>query len=318
MKSDRKNILLTGATGFIGGRLLKLLSSNPDYSIVCSLREKQGLPENCDKIFTNISSDTDWSSALQAGQVIVHLAARAHITKECSTNPLEEFRQVNVEGTLNLARQAAQKGAKRFVFLSSIGVNGKTNSQPFTELDEVNPTGPYAQSKWEAEKGLWDIHRETGLEVVIIRPPLVYGLNAPGNFGVMAKWLARGLPLPLGSIRNKRSLVSIDNLVGFIGICIESQAAANQLFLVSDNESVSTTELLRKVGGSMGRPARLLPFPEFMLKTCANLLNKKTVAEQLLGSLQVDNSKAKRVLGWEPSVTIDEGLKRCFREENIN
>jgi nucleoside-diphosphate-sugar epimerase len=231
-------------------------------------------------------------------------------------DPLAEYRRVNVEGTLNLARQAAQAGVRRFIFVSSIGVNGSVSRKPFTELDKPNPSDFYAQSKWEAEQGLWSVHQETGLEIVIVRPPLVYGPSAPGNFGTLVKWVQRGIPLPLGAIDNDRTFVALDNLVDLIITCIEHPAAANQVFLAGDGQALSTTQLLRGVGSAMGKPARLVPVPAGILMFGARLLGKKDVAQRLLGSLPVDISKARNVLGWEPLLSVEEGLRRCFDSEN--
>ncbi|TYP65461.1 NAD-dependent epimerase/dehydratase family protein [Stutzerimonas stutzeri] len=207
-------------------------------------------------------------------------------------------------------------GVKRFVFFSSIGVNGNNNTRPYTYCDLANPAEPYALSKWEAEQGLWQIQQETGMEVVIIRPPLVYGPHAPGNFGSLVRWIEKGVPLPLGAIHNKRSLVGIDNLIDLIIRCIDHPAAANQVFLASDGEDLSTTELLRNVGEAMGKPARLIPVPAGMLQFGATLLGKKAMAQRLLGSLQVDISKTCELLDWKPPYTVQEGLRRCFERSN--
>jgi len=217
-----------------------------------------------------------------------------------------------VEATLNLAQQAAIAGVKRFVFISSIGVNGNINVRPFSALDVPHPVEPYAQSKWEAEQGLWRIQQETGMELVVIRPPLVYGPGAPGNFGSLVRWVGKGIPLPLGAIHNRRSLVGIDNLVDLIVRCIDHPAAANQVFLAGDGRDLSTTELLRIVGDAMGRPARLIPLPAGVLKLSAALLGRKAMAQRLLGSLQVDISQTCETLDWQPPFTVEEGLRRCF------
>jgi nucleoside-diphosphate-sugar epimerase len=228
------------------------------------------------------------------------------------------MKDVNVAGTLNLAAQASEAGVERFVFLSSIGVNGNANTSAFSETDLPRPEGDYAQSKLEAEQGLWDIQRRTGMEIVILRPPLVYGPDAPGNFNSLVRWVQKGVPLPLGAINNKRSLVALDNLVDLIITCIDHPAAANQVFLAGDGQDVSTTELLRGVGQAMGKPARLIPVPAGMLTFGAGLLGKKAVAQRLLGSLQVDISKARNLLGWEPPLSVEEGLRRCFDSENAS
>ncbi len=235
--------------------------------------------------------------------------------KDEVADPLHEFRKVNVDGTLALARQAAAAGLSRFIFISSIGVNGNINTRPFTENDNPGPAEPYAQSKWEAEQGLWEIQRETGIDIVIIRPPLVYGPEAPGNFGSLVRWVERRMPLPLGAIHNQRSLVALDNLVDLIITCIDHPAASNQVFLAGDGQDLSTTELLRGVAKAMGKPSRLIPVPATLLMQGATLLGKKPVAQRLLGSLQVDISKARSLLGWEPPVSVEEGLRRCFTQK---
>lgn len=313
--SRKIEVFLTGATGFIGGRLVETLT-NEGLEVTCAVRREGAVVPATNTAVGSLDIESDWSSALQGVAVVIHAAARAHIMEEGCSNPLDEFRKVNVAGTLNLARQAAQAGVKRFIFISSIGVNGNINTYPFTEHDEPNPAEPYAQSKWEAEEDLWEIQRQTGMELVIIRPPLVYGPNAPGNFGSLMRWIEKGVPLPLGAIHNKRSLVALDNLVDLINTCINHPAAANQVFLAGDGQDVSTTELLRRVGWAMGKPARLIPVPAGMLMFGAGLLGKKAVAQRLLGSLQVDISKARNLLGWEPPVSVEEGLRRCFVSEN--
>jgi nucleoside-diphosphate-sugar epimerase len=306
------NILLTGATGFLGGRLATALHSKTDTNLTAVARRRVELPVARTVEVRSLDAHTDWSAALAGQQVVIHAAARAHIMKDEVSDPLAEYRRVNVDGTLNLARQAAAMGVKRFIFISSIGVNGNINTRPFTEDDEPHPAEPYALSKWEAEQGLGAIQRETGMEVVIIRPPLVYGPKAPGNFGSLMRWVEKGVPLPLGAIDNQRSLVALDNLVDLIITCIDHPAAANQVFLAGDGEDLSTTELLRGVARAMGKPTRLIPAPASLLMLGATVLGKKAVAQRLLGSLQVDISKARNLLGWEPPVSVEEGLKRCF------
>jgi nucleoside-diphosphate-sugar epimerase len=262
-----------------------------------------------------LGATVDWSDVLAGQNVIIHAAARAHIVRDEVADPLEEYRKINVRGTLNLARQAALCGVQRFIFISSIGVNGNISQQPFTENDTSAPVDFYAQSKWEAEQGLWSIHRETGLEIVIIRPPLVYGPDAPGNFGALMKWVKKGVPLPLGSIHNKRTFVALDNLVDLVITCIEHPVAANQVFLAGDGEDLSTSDLLRGVAAAMGRPSRLVPIPSGLLLLAATILGKKAVSQRLFGSLQVDISKARDLLGWNPPLNVEEGLRRCFVSE---
>jgi nucleoside-diphosphate-sugar epimerase len=244
----------------------------------------------------------------------VHLAARVHVLHYAVEDPLAAFRAVNVGGTLNLARQAICAGVKRFVFISSIGVNGSqtTKGKSFSESDKPKPHNAYALSKWEAELGLLQIADETGLEVVIIRPPLVYGANAPGNFGSLLRAVKLGWPLPLGTVRNQRSLVALDNLVDFIITCITHPLAANQTFLISDGQDLSTTELVRGMALAASVPARLLPVPVWALELAGRLLGKGDAVQRLCSNLQVDISKARSLLGWVPPVSVDEGLRRVF------
>ena len=312
------NILLTGKTGFIGSRIFKQLQINSTINLTYIVRKpvQSSNEDNNQFVITDLSDSLALNKAVLSQDIVIHAAARAHVLKDEVLNPLVEYRRVNVEGTLNLARLAADSGVKRFIFVSSIGVNGNINSKPFTENDEPNPVESYAQSKWEAELGLWKIQRETGMEIVIIRPPLVYGLNAPGNFGSLMRWVEKEIPLPLGSINNKRSLVALDNLVDLIITCIDHPAAANQVFLAGDGLDLSTTELLQGVAKAMDKKSRLLPVPPSLLMLGATLLGKKAMAQRLLGSLQVDISKARDLLGWEPPISVEEGLKRCFIDQS--
>ena len=309
------NILLTGATGFLGRQLAKYLHSKPHVGLTAVVRRSVDISAFQTREVQRINANTDWSEALINQQVVIHAAARAHIMKEDLADPVVEYRQVNVDGTVNLARQAAEAGVRRFIFISSIGVNGNINIKPFTEDDTPKPADPYAQSKLEAEQGLWEIQHETGMELVVIRPPLVYGPNAPGNFGSLTRWIDKGVPLPLGAIQNQRSLVALDNLVDLITTCIDHPAAANQVFLAGDGQDLSTTELLRSVARAAGKPSRLIPIPSSLLMLAATLLGKKAVAQRLLGSLQVDISKARDLLEWEPPISVEEGLRRCFSKD---
>jgi len=231
---------------------------------------------------------------------------------ETANDPLAEFRKVNVDGTLNLARQAAAAGVRRFIFISSIKVNGEGSAlgAPYLADAKPAPADPYGISKMEAEQGLRALAAETGMEVVIIRPVLVYGPGVKANFRSMMSWLNKGVPLPLGAIHNQRSLVALDNLVDLIVTCIDHPAAANQTFLVSDGEDLSTTELLRRMGAALGKPARLLPVPAFMLQAGAALLGKRDMAQRLCGSLQVDISKTRELLNWTPPVSVDQALAK--------
>ncbi|MDB5743514.1 MAG: NAD-dependent epimerase/dehydratase [Polaromonas sp.] len=307
--------LITGATGFVGGAVVRRLLTEHEFHGVTVAVRKDGLhwPEKVtQQIVGGLDAFTDWSSAVRGISAVLHCAARAHLMVDTSESPVDEFRRINVQGTLNLARQAAVSGARRFLFISSIGVNGaETFQQPFTDRDQAAPHSPYAVSKYEAELGLRALAAETGMEVVIIRPPLVYGPQAPGNFGSLMRWLQRGVPLPLGAIHNQRSLVALDNLVDLIVTCLTHPAAANQTFLVSDGEDVSTTELLRRMGKAMNRPARLVPVPAGLLTQVAALVGKRDMAQRLCGSLQVDIQKTRQLLGWKPPLSLDQGLKKA-------
>ena len=312
------NLLLTGATGFLGSRLAKALQSHPVLNLTAAARRRVEIPGARIVEVQVLVADTNWSTALADQQVIIHAAARAHIMKDEVADPLAEYRRVNVDGTLNLARQAAAAGVKRFIFISSIKVNGEQTSlgQPFNADSKPAPEDAYGTSKWEAEQGLQQLAFATGMEVVIIRPPLVYGPGVKGNFASMTKLVAKVLPLPLGAIHNQRSLVAVDNLVDLIITCIDHPAAANQVFLAGDGQDLSTTELLRGVARAMGKPSRLIPVPSSLLMLVATLLGKKATAQRLLGSLQVDISKTRDLLGWAPPITAEEGLRRCFQTQD--
>jgi nucleoside-diphosphate-sugar epimerase len=312
MKSGQK-VFLTGATGFIGRRVLKGLSES-NCDITCAARQKANFGEAVNPVIGRMDAITDWSSYMDEGQILIHLAARAHIMRDEEADPLAAYRKVNVEGTLNLARHAAEAGIKRFVFISSVKVNGEQTApgESFTAKDSPAPKDPYGISKLEAEQGLQQIALETGMEVVIIRPPLVYGPGVKGNFASMIKLVEKGLPLPFGAIDNRRSLVGLDNLVDLIITCIDHPNAANQVFLVSDGEDLSTSGLLRRVAKAMGRPSRLISVPVGLLQLGATVLGKKAVGQRLLGSLQVDISSTRERLDWTPPVSVDEGLRRCF------
>lgn len=305
-------MLLTGATGFVGSAITLFLCQQ-GYSLTTAVRRiDHTIPSIIQqKLVGDLLPNTDWANTLNDVDTLIHLAARAHILKDQATDPLAAFRETNTYATLNLAQQAANAGVRRFIFISSIGVNGnQTYAQPFTADDLPTPAEPYAISKHEAEIGLHQIAAETGMEVVIIRPPLVYGANAPGNFGQLIKTVAHGIPLPLGNIHNQRSLIALPNLIDLITTCINHPAAANQTFLVSDGEDLSTTELLQRLSRALGKPARLLPIPQSWLETVLTLLGKRAIAQRLCGNLQVDISKTRDLLGWTPPVSVNAALRQ--------
>jgi len=328
------NFLITGARGFVGQALCDVLRERG-----CVVRAAVRVAHQAEYVAVGeINAHTDWIQALQGVDTVIHLAARVHVMHDDAENPLEEFRKVNVAGTENLARQAARAGVKRLVYVSSIKVNGESTSPTmipaaskippsppfakggvvgdfFTENDEANPQDPYGISKWEAEQALHRVAAETGLEVVIVRPPLVYGAGVKGNFARMLKVLAKGIPLPLASVNNQRSLIYVGNLVDALILCATHPAAAGQTYLVSDGEDVSTPDLLRQLGDAMDHSARLFPCPPWLLKLAGSMTGRADQVERLLGSLQVDSSKIRRELGWMPPFTLDAGLRKtvCVR-----
>ncbi|MFA6203451.1 MAG: SDR family oxidoreductase [Gallionella sp.] len=305
-------MLVTGASGFVGSMLCAELARRV-LDVRAALRDSANLDiAGCETVqISSIDFKTDWGDALTGVSVVIHLAARVHVMHDISASPLAEFRRVNVAGTENLARQAARAGVKRLVYASSIKVNGEATDgvRKFSELDVPDPQDPYGVSKYEAEQALHRVAAETGLEVVIVRPPLVYGAGVKGNFAQMLKVLARGIPLPLASVNNRRSLIYVGNLVDTLILCATHPAAAGQTYLVSDGEDISTPDLLRQLGDAMGHPARLLPCPQALLKLAGRLTGKVDQVERLLGSLRIDSGKIRRELGWTPPYTLQQGLQ---------
>ncbi len=306
--------LLTGASGFVGGAVLEAAKRRgvDMRPVFRSLDSAKGHPGA--SLVPELDGEAGWAEALQGVDVVIHAAARAHVMREEVLDPLTEYRRVNVQGTSNLARQAATAGVRRFVFISSIKVNGEVTlpDRPFAADDAPAPEDAYGISKAEAETELRRIAQETGMEVTIIRPPLIYGPGVKGNLSSLINWVRQGLPLPLGAVaHNRRSLVGLENLVDLIWVCVEHPKAADQTFLISDGEDLSTTELLRKIGTALSRPARLLWVPAGLIAFTANMLGKRVSAQRLLGSLQVDISKTCELLSWQPSVPVDEGLRRA-------
>ena len=308
-------LLITGATGFVGTAVVARLAREGAETLACVRCNDASMPNGVHTVQVgDLTANTDWSSALAGVSVLVHTAARVHVMDDTAADPLTEFRRVNVQGTLHLARQAAAAGVKRFVFVSSVKVNGEAtlSGQPFTADVVPAPLDPYGVSKMEAEQGLRRIAAKTSMEVVIIRPPLVYGPGVKANFAALMRAVQSGWPLPLGAVHNQRSLVALDNLVDFIVTSLSHPQAANQTFLVSDGHDLSTTELVRGMSQAAGVPARLLPVPVWALQAGASLLGKGDAVQRLCGNLQVDISKARSLLGWVPPVSVKEGLRRAM------
>jgi nucleoside-diphosphate-sugar epimerase len=306
-------ILVTGAAGFVGQALCARLAARGDL-VVASVRRgapPSPLREVAYVAVGDLDASTDWQAALAGVEAVIHLAARVHVMHEHAADPLAEFRRVNVAGTEHLARSAAAAGARRLVYVSSVKVNGEATveGQKFTEADPPAPQDPYGVSKHEAEEVLHRVARETGLEVVIVRPPLVYGPGVKGNFIEMLKVVGKGIPLPLASVRNLRSLVYVENLGDALIACATHPAAAGQTYLVSDGEDISTPDLLRTVAAAAGVPARLFPLPPGLLKTLAALAGRGAQADRLLGSLRVESGKIRRELNWIPPYTLQQGLQ---------
>ena len=309
-------LAVTGANGFIGKALMAELMSN-NYAVNAVVRSTNSGALDSAQTFAvgSIGSDTNFADALVGVDGLIHCAARVHIVKTNDAAALAAYREVNVRGTRRLAEQAVASGVRRFIYLSSIKVNGEQTDRAlhFTHRDKAMPTDPYGLSKWEAEQVLHEVAAKTGLEVVIIRLPLVYGIEVKGNFLSMLDWLTRGVPLPLGAVNNRRSLLGVDNLVDLIMTCTHHPSAVNQTFLVSDDQDISTTDLLRTLAAALNKPARLLPVPTTLLALSAQLMRKQPIAQRLLGSLRVDISHTKETLAWAPPVGIEEGLQKTAK-----
>ncbi len=304
-------VLVTGASGFVGNATCARLVMHGMH-VIGTVRHQPARPLlGVDyRIVGDMDANTDWHDAYIGADAIIHCAARVHVMRETAADSLAAFRAVNVASTVQLARQSAAAGVGRFIFLSSVKVNGEGGSIAYCETDPPAPQDAYSISKYEAELGLREIATETGMHAVVVRSPLIYGPGVKANFQALMRALVRGVPLPLGAIHNRRSMVALDNLVDLIAICIEHPAAASETFLVSDGEDLSTTELVRRLADAIGCPARLVSVPEAVLMAGATLLGKREMARRLCGTLQVNGTKVREVLGWAPPVSVDEGLRR--------
>lgn len=314
-----RHVLVTGSSGFVGSALLKRLENLQGIQAIAGVRRVPAASTDTQRTYMylgDLETCQVSPSQLSGVSTVVHTAARVHVMHERAKDPLAEFRRVNVVGTLALARAAAEAGVRRFIFISSIKVNGEFSlpGSPFTADMSPAPVDPYGVSKFEAEQGLWQIARETDMDVVIVRPPLVYGPGVRANFLSMMKWLNKGLPLPLAGIDNRRSLVALDNLIDLLICCIELPEAAGQVFLVSDGEDLSTSELLSELGTALRMPARLWAWATPMLRELLRLTRRDALSQRLFGSLQVDIGKTRQMLGWVPPVPVRAALQQTAED----
>jgi nucleoside-diphosphate-sugar epimerase len=306
-----ERILVPGANGFVGRAVVED-GVRRGLAMTAVTRRAAAWPAGVNAvILPGGLEQTDWSPALTGAGAVVHCAARVHVMRETSADPLADFRRMNVAGSVRLAEQAAAAGVRRFVLISTVKVNGESTvpGRPFTADDPPAPVDPYGISKWEAEQALHGVAAVTGMEVVVIRPSLVYGPGVKANFAALLRWVGRGRPLPFGAVHNQRSLVALGNLVDLIHLCVQHPAARGETFLAADGEDVSTADLCRRIGAVAGRPARLLQVPVFLLEAGAALVGRRGVAQRLCGSLQVDTEKARTRLGWRPPLGLDAGLR---------
>lgn len=317
-------ILITGAAGFVGSALIKRLLRE-DLRLTAALlagEPDSHLPSGIERATVEPLSETsDYSAAMENVDIVIHLAARVHIMNDTAANPLQEFRTVNLHGTERLAQQAVRAGVKRLVYVSTVKVMGEESDTAYKEDSPLAPRDPYGISKAEAESALQRIADETGLEVVIVRPPLVYGPGVKANFRQLMSAVSRGVPLPFASIRNKRSLVYIENLGDALACCATHPNAAGKTYLISDGVDLSTPELIRRIAAAFGRSARLFPFPCWLMRLAGKITGKTATVDRLIGSLQVDSSRIKKELGWVPPYTMEEGLAKTaawFKETSLN
>jgi len=312
-----KTVCVTGASGFVGDALCGEFHAR-GFGVrgaVRSLHSSISASGVQPVSVGNLDAATDWSSALAGVECVIHCAARAHVMHETEADALAAYRSVNVEGSRRLAEQAVASGVRRLVYLSSVKVNGEQTAfgAPFLFSDAPAPEDPYGVSKWEAEQALWAVAANTGLEVVVVRPPLVYGPGAKGNLARLLKLVRSGVPLPLGAVQNQRSLIGLDNLVDLLIRCVYHPAAAGQTLLVSDGEDVSTPDLLRHMAAGLGRSARLLPVPVPLLRLAGRALGKQAEMDRLVGSLQIDCRHTRELLEWTLPVSVAEGIRRMVQ-----
>lgn len=313
-RAYQSTVLVTGASGFVGRALCNRFARS--WRVRAAVRNlDMSAPQNLvEYTLGELDIGFDWGGCLTGVDAIVHCASLVHVSEGRDGTGADAFERINVRGTIRLAQQAATAGVKRFVFLSSIGVNGDRTEQgrPFNELSPPAPRTLYAKSKLAAEKALRAIAEDTGLEVVIVRPPMVYGANAPGNFQMLRQMLEKGYPLPFGAIHNRRDFVGIDNLTDFLVTCAENSEASNQTFLVSDGSCISTTQFVNAMASCLSSNSINLPIPAPLLKVIGKLFNKDAEVKSACSNLEIDISKAQRYLGWSPAITIEDGLARAL------
>ncbi|MDA7717837.1 NAD-dependent epimerase/dehydratase family protein [Pseudomonadales bacterium] len=299
--SRSKKILITGSNGFVGRALYDELRAR-DYDVRGSVRDlAKFVGEQSNVVVGSLDNKTDWEGALGGCTTVIHLAGRAHIFNDRASDPASDFRRVNTEGTINLAEQAVVEGVERFIFVSSIGVNGSKSCEvPITAGSDVNPHSPYAKSKLDAEVGLRKIACKSNMEVVIVRPPAIYGIDAPGNFGLIEAGISKGIPLPFGSIVNRRSLIYLRNLTSFLAVCIEHQEVGGELFVIDDNNDLSTPEIVLVMAGLSDKRARIIKFPQSILSFLLRAIGKDKVRESLMENFQIDSSATRALTGWTP------------------
>lgn len=310
-------VTVTGSNGFVGSALCRALTSAGHFVRAASRKIPTTIDrQNVEHIeIGEMNSKTEWSLALAGVDCVIHCAARAHVMSDVAEYPLSAYRSVNVDGSRRLAEQAADSGVQRLVYISSIKVNGEKtiSGSPFSTYDSPAPVDPYSLSKWEAERALWEVASRTGLEIVIVRPPLIYGPGVKGNLARLLRLIRLGMPLPFATLRNRRSLIGLDNLLDFLIRCVELPAAKDQTFLVCDGEDLSTADLVRHMATAAGCPTKLVPVPLFMLRYGATILNKKAEIERLVESLEIDNRHSCERLKWTPAVNVPEGIRRMIQ-----
>lgn len=305
-------VMVTGGTGFLGTALVRTLKSS-GHEVILTTRKYENIEQGVYNL-GDISADTNWVNLLHGCDTVIHTAGRAHILNDNAQDALTEFRRVNHDATMKLAEDAASCGVKHFIFVSSIGVNGNaTSGTPFTEASEPRPTSDYAISKLEAEQSLLKNFADSQMAITIVRPALICGENAPGNIQRLLKLVSKNLPLPFKNVKNKRALVSLDNVVSFLNECIINEKSKNQLYLLADSERPATEEMIAAFATGMGIKAKIIYFPQSILKLLFSIVGKVGIYDQLFGNLEVDARKSREHLNWNPPTTLQETMKKTAK-----